>query len=60
MELNLKLILIPMVKRYANVNPKEFLIVNARDSIMSLTLMKLLGDMTPTEIVMSMVITFKK
>jgi hypothetical protein len=57
MELNLKLIPTLMGKKYANVNLKEILIVNARDSIM---LMKLLGDMTPTEIAMFMVITFTK
>src|SRR5512139_1415214 len=57
MEQNSKLILILMVKKYANVNLKEFLIVNARDSTM---LMKLLGVMTLTEIAMSMVITFTK
>jgi hypothetical protein len=57
MEQNSKLILTLMAKRYANVNLKEFLIVNARDSTM---LMKLHGDMTPTEIAMSMVIIFTK
>lgn len=54
MELNLKLILILMVKKYANVNP---IIVNVRDSTM---LMRLLGVMTLTEIVMSLAITFTK
>jgi len=57
MEPNSKLILIHMVKRYATVNLKEFLIVNARDSTM---LMKLHGDMTPTEIAMSMDSIFTK
>lgn len=61
MEPNSKLILILMAKRYANVKEtpliKETLIVNARDFTM---LTKLLGDTTPTEIAMFMVITFTK
>lgn len=55
MELNSKFILIRMVEKYASV--KKTLIVNARDSTM---LMKLLGVMTLTEIVMFLVITFTK
>ena len=61
MEPNSKLIPTLMGKKYANVKEtpliKEILIVNARDSTM---LMKLLGDMTPTEIAMFMAITFTK
>ncbi len=55
MEPNSKLILILMVKRYANVKETTHIIVSARDSTM---LMKLLGVMTLTEIAMSMGITF--
>ena len=57
MEQNSKLIPTHMVKKYAIVNLKKTLIVNARDSIM---LMRLLGDMTLTEIAMSMVTIFTK
>jgi hypothetical protein len=57
MEPNSKFIPIHMVKEYAIVNLKKTLIVNARDSTMP---MKLLGDMTLTEIVMSMATIFTK
>jgi len=61
MEPNSKLIPILMARRYATVKEtpliKETLIVNARDSTM---LMKLLGDITPTEIAMFMVTIYTK
>jgi hypothetical protein len=55
MELNSKLILIHMGKKYANVNPK--IIANARDSTMP---MRLLADMILIEIAMSLVTIFTK
>jgi len=57
MEPNSKLILTLMARKYANVNLKGTLIVNARDSTMT---MKLLGVMTLTEIAMSLVTIFTK
>lgn len=57
MEPNSKSILTRMARRYATVNLKEFLNATARDSTM---LMRLLGDMTLTEIAMSMATIFTK